>query len=49
MNDVVANKLLDRMNDKFEKNGVGFGKNVKLRHIPSPATSEKFIDTYIRN
>lgn len=49
LNDVVANKLLNRMNDKFEKNGVGFGENNKLRHIPSPATSKKFIDTYIRN
>lgn len=48
LNEVVTNKLLVRMNEKFEKNGVGFGDSKKIKHIPAPTTSENFINTYIK-
>lgn len=48
LNTVIYNKLLDRLTEKYNLDGVGFGDNVKLRFIPPPTTSKKYLDAYVK-
>lgn len=48
LNTVIYNKLLDRLTEKYNLDGVGFGDNVKLRFLPPPTTSKKYLDTYVK-
>lgn len=47
LNGVVYNKLLERLIDKYNNDGVGFGDDVKLRFLPPPITSKKYLDKYV--
>lgn len=48
LNTVIYNKLLDRLTEKYNLDGVGFGDKVKLRFLPPPNTSKKYLDTYVK-
>lgn len=48
LNTVIYNKLLDRLTEKYNLDGHGFGDDVKLRFLPPPNASKKYLDTYVK-